>query len=386
MNDTSRELLNRLRQQHRQAPEVLDQALPELGLTPLSGGRNNRVYAWDSPEGRVCLKLYRTDGELDRDRAAVEWQALTHLADHGIRGVPLPLWHDLHPHLPAVVMTMVPGKTVLDAADRAGALRAMAPILQALRGIPLGPFADLPRVDSIEHYVHRIAKVWAPRLREETDDPLTGDLIKLLDDWEGTNDAWVLQQPAKRIWSRGDSNLLNWHLDELTRTVGVVDFEFVGYSDTCVDAADLIEHLSARDISDETWAGLLPMLGVDDEPSRRRFRAAQRTTALRWLAVLWKQRARRVEEFDTQLTRVRALQSRHLDLIGTSGSKQRRPGSFLYPLCAERLATRIPEPCRHGTGERTIPRMRCRSGLLSGSVLRRLGWGYPPERVIVHPP
>lgn len=307
MNDTRRELLDRLRQQHRQAPEVLDQALPELGLTPLSGGRNNRVYAWDSPEGRVCLKLYRTDGKLDRDRAAVEWQALTHLADHGIHGVPLPLWHDPDPHLPAVAMTMVPGTTVLDAADRAGALRAMVPVLQALRGLPLGPFADLPRVDSIEHYVHRITKVWAPRLREETDDPLTGDLIKLLDDWEGSDDAWMLQEPAKRIWSRGDSNLLNWHLDESTSAVGVVDFEFVGYSDTCVDAADLIEHLSAREISDETWAGLLPMLGVDDEPSRRRFRAAQRTTALRWLAVLWKQRTRRVEEFDTQLRRVRQL-------------------------------------------------------------------------------
>jgi hypothetical protein len=35
--------------------------------------------------------------------------------------------------------------------------------------------------------------------------------------------------------------------------------------------------------------------------------AAQRTIALRWLAVLWKQRDRRVAEFTTQHDRVRAF-------------------------------------------------------------------------------
>ncbi|GAA2332973.1 hypothetical protein GCM10010170_012110 [Dactylosporangium salmoneum] len=39
------------------------------------------------------------------------------------------------------------------------------------------------------------------------------------------------------------------------------------------------------------------------------FEAAQRTCALRWLAVLWKQRDRRAAEFLRQLDRVRLLQS-----------------------------------------------------------------------------
>jgi len=45
-------------------------------------------------------------------------------------------------------------------------------------------------------------------------------------------------------------------------------------------------------------------LGGGDQ---RRFEAAQRTCALRWLAVLWKQRDTRTEEFTSQLDRARRL-------------------------------------------------------------------------------
>lgn len=47
-------------------------------------------------------------------------------------------------------------------------------------------------------------------------------------------------------------------------------------------------------------------LGVDYH-NRARFHAAQRTAALRWLAVLWKQRDRRRGEFTTQRDRTQAL-------------------------------------------------------------------------------
>jgi hypothetical protein len=57
--------------------------------------------------------------------------------------------------------------------------------------------------------------------------------------------------------------------------------------------------------------GPFPQGGVLGEnliaDDRRRFDAAQRTIALRWLAVLWKQRDRRVAEFTTQHDRVRAF-------------------------------------------------------------------------------
>ena len=74
--------------------------------------------------------------------------------------------------------------------------------------------------------------------------------------------------------------------------------------------ADLTEHISSRQagLDDQAWAEIVCLAGL----SRRdqlRFEAAQRTCSLRWLAVLWKQRDTRTEEFTSQFDRVRCLQS-----------------------------------------------------------------------------
>ncbi|MDQ1292246.1 MAG: hypothetical protein QG608_124, partial [Actinomycetota bacterium] len=78
------------------------------------------------------------------------------------------------------------------------------------------------------------------------------------------------------------------------------------YSDTAVDAADHIEHISARAIPDDVWGDAETDLGVTPL-NRARFHAARRTIALRWLAVLWKQRTKRAEEFSMQHDRVDTL-------------------------------------------------------------------------------
>jgi thiamine kinase-like enzyme len=109
------------------------------------------------------------------------------------------------------------------------------------------------------------------------------------------------------VFSRGDSNLLNWLWDG--GHARCVDFEFAGHSDLPFEWADLIEHISARAIDDTTWDDIITTLPLSRPGARRRFEAAQRTCALRWLAVLWKQREQRAEEFTTQLNRVRRLQT-----------------------------------------------------------------------------
>ncbi|GAB7101898.1 hypothetical protein JCM4814A_02120 [Streptomyces phaeofaciens JCM 4814] len=114
------------------------------------------------------------------------------------------------------------------------------------------------------------------------------------------------QTTTAAVFSRGDSNLLNWLRDG--HSSPVVDFEYSGHSTVHFDAADLIEHISAREIPDSTWSALLPDLGITPA-NRHLFLAAQRTCALRWLAVLWKQRHTRADEFAAQRTRVRRLQS-----------------------------------------------------------------------------
>ncbi len=170
-------LLAELRNFDRRNPSLLDGDLPGLRLRQLAGGRNNRAFAWDGPDGEVCLKLYRTD---KRDRAGCEYRALAHVAAYGVAAGPQALWHDPDPELPAVAMTMEVGEPVPDLADPTTALRAIVAVLDQLRAIPLGPFADMPHVDSATHCMKRITEVWPGQLDEHHREPLTADMRSLL--------------------------------------------------------------------------------------------------------------------------------------------------------------------------------------------------------------
>ncbi|MEV4753658.1 aminoglycoside phosphotransferase family protein [Micromonospora sp. NPDC049559] len=299
------ELLAALRRAHSGPSAGLDGALLTLSLRPLSGGRQNHVYLW-TPHGgpEVVVKLYHKAD--DRRRVDREWAALSLLATHRVRDVPVPLWIDPDPNLPALGMTPLHGEPLCDAADRRTALQGLAYTTARIQAVPLaGLLADLPRIDSADHYIHRLRGPWPELLAAHGNDRLTPIMQHLLTAWRRSGDGDLLSEPAAPVFSRGDSNLLNW-----LRTDGgasaCVDFEFSGYSDVAFDAADLIEHISSRSIPDTIWTGLLPELGVD-HTNHPRFTAAQRTCALRWLAILWKQRERRVEEFTAQHERVELL-------------------------------------------------------------------------------
>jgi phosphotransferase family enzyme len=282
---------------------INDEVLDALGLRPLSGGRNNVVYRWESPQGPACIKVYRVD---ERRRIHREWQALTLLARHAITQVPTPLWIDLSPEQPALAMSLLPGVPVPELDHSEDALRGVVATMIDLSNLPLsGELADLERIDAAGHYIIRITRIWAGQLTEHPSDALTRDLIGLLDRWAASQDVEILAEPAARIFSRGDSNLVNWLWDGTQ--VRCVDFEFSGYSDLPFECADLIEHISARDVADSTWEQLISAFPLDSDHDTQRFAAAQRTCALRWLAVLWKQRENRSEEFATQLDRVRRL-------------------------------------------------------------------------------
>lgn len=297
------ELLTRLRAARatRTADDnALAATLGERGLRPLSGGRNNDVFAWHGPDGQVCIKLYK---KTDRLRVQREWHGLRHTASLGC--APEPLWLDDNTDQPALGMSLLPGTPILDTLDPATAINSLAQVTQAMQDLPLtGPLADLERIDSIGHYIARLTDVWPGQLADAADDALTAGMLALLHRWADSADPELLAKPAPRTFSRGDANLLNWlHNGEHTF---VVDFEFSGHSDPAVDAADHIEHLSARAIPDHNWTRAETDLGITSA-NRPRFHAAQRTIALRWLAVLWKQRTKRVAEFTAQYERVRAL-------------------------------------------------------------------------------
>ncbi len=295
------DLLNALRAARAAGGDALAATLDEHGLHALDGGRNNDVFAWTAAPTPTCIKLYK---KTDRQRVKREWHGLAHAAGLGI--APEPLWLDEDPEQPALGITLLPGSPILHVLDPASAIKSMAKTTRAMQSVPLKePLASLERVDSISHYIARLTDVWPGQLADAADDPQTPDMLPLLRRWESSDDAELLAQPVAHVYSRGDANLLNWlHDGESTY---VADFEFSGFSDVAVDAADHIEHISARVVPDDIWTSAEADLGVTPG-NRARFEAARRTIALRWLAVLWKQRTERVEEFTALHERVRALQ------------------------------------------------------------------------------
>jgi aminoglycoside phosphotransferase (APT) family kinase protein len=232
---------------------------------------------------------------------------LRHLGEHGVTAAGAAFWHDPHPELPAVGLRFVPGQPITRAEMPSKALPAMVTALRQIHQVPLGPFATLGRLDSASDFVRRITSTWPEQLRQHPDEALTRDMSALIIAWQDHGDAVVLAEPAPLVLSHGDGNLDNWLWHDFISAVYVLDWEFAGHSDVAYDAAELIEHPSARAIDDELWLALLPELGVDSDQGRGRFAAARRTVALRWLAVRWKRRYEQEFGFERQWHRTRTL-------------------------------------------------------------------------------
>jgi Ser/Thr protein kinase RdoA (MazF antagonist) len=297
-----RRLLRRLRDARLAEPRRAAATPADLGLQALPGGRNNQVFSWAATPGEpVCVKVYVVD---QRRRADREWMALTALAAKGIGDVPRPLWRLDDPLMPVIGMTMLPGSSLSGLSDPVPAMGALPRLLRRLQELPLPAVRHLPRVDSAIHYIQRIND-WAAQLLGRDPDALTIELSRLVSRWQCSDDQRLVGQPGLRRFSRGDGNLDNWLWDG--RRLRVVDFEYCGYSDPVFDAADLVEHISARAIADAIWDEFASEIGVTGADAPR-FAAARRTYALGWLAVLWKYRATRQEELEAQLERVRDLE------------------------------------------------------------------------------
>lgn len=288
-------------------------SLPEhltlAGLRPLTGGRNNTVYAWKPTPGQdtEIIKLYK-DGE--RDRGEREWTVLVDLHAAHPGDAPAPLWEDLDHPQPAIGMSYLPGIPLpeLDADQHGAALKALAALHNRIHDMPIpSALTNTPRVDSWAHYTRRLTDVWPAQLADAADDPATPTMLRLLQAWTSRGDQLGhIVHTGPLVLSRGDSNLLNWLWSATDSRIRCVDFEFSGYSTVAFDAADLTEHISARSIPDDRWEEILPDLGITPA-LRPAYESAQRTCALRWLAVLWKRRTTRAEDFEVQLARTQAL-------------------------------------------------------------------------------
>ena len=111
-------------------------------------------------------------------------------------------------------MTFLPGRPFPETGDRREPLRALAAVQRQYAELPLArELGTLERIDSASHYIRRITNIWAPAVSSHPRDALTRDLLQILSQWEDSGDAAVLAEPARRVFSRGDSNVLNWLWD-----------------------------------------------------------------------------------------------------------------------------------------------------------------------------
>ena len=255
---------------------------PTIGrVRGLSGGRNNRLFACQTDDGEVCVKLYLRDGVR---RARHEWAALSVLAAAGIDAVPHPIGVQLSP-TPAVAMTLLPGHPQGGAPLTVEQIRQLADLFAVLHAItPDAVPGPVPRVRlSVAPMLAEVRHRWSAC---DTDDatPVRKDLRLLWQDWAAGPAPALLSRPTPAVFGHGDPNPSNCLWDG--SRVRLVDFEYAGWSDPHHEAALLVEHVQSRTTPDATWS-LFEDLACPDEADRTRVHAARGLVAWFWTMEFW---------------------------------------------------------------------------------------------------
>jgi hypothetical protein len=136
-----------------------------LALLPLSGGKNNRVFRLDMPDGAsLILKSYFAHPADRRDRLATEWAFLNYAWSRGIRNVPQPLAHE--PATQSGLYSFMPGDRLrrvnaahIDAA--AAFIRALNDFSHRVHELPLASEACFTLGQHIAAVERRIARLKA---------------------------------------------------------------------------------------------------------------------------------------------------------------------------------------------------------------------------------
>ena len=104
-----------------------------IGVAPLEGGRNNRVFRVDFADAPTAvLKWYHSDPRDPRDRLKAEWEFLAHVNRLGIPNVPRPL--AARREYRAAFYSFVPGTRA--AAVTESSMRKRRPSLSRLTAVP----------------------------------------------------------------------------------------------------------------------------------------------------------------------------------------------------------------------------------------------------------
>ena len=134
-----------------------------VGLHPLPGGKNNRVFRLTLEDGsQLVLKSYFQHPNDTRDRLGAEWAFLNHVWARGLRCVPEPVAHDRVAHVG--LYGFVAGEKLAAAAVSAAHVREAADFVCALNAGPLptlraGSEACFSITDHLERIDRRVNRL-----------------------------------------------------------------------------------------------------------------------------------------------------------------------------------------------------------------------------------
>ncbi len=236
----------------------------------LPGGRNAQVYAVDFDGRPACLKVFAAD---DRDRAAREWAALRYLERVSYLLAARPLRYDPCPPAAAILIDLVPGRTLTGAELTRQQITALGYAIDGLHALPI---EGAGLADAAAPAASMLARV---RRAVVDASVLAAGFTRDCQRWLGRSHAEALAQPGRPVFGKGDAGLGNCLWDGVT--LRLVDFEYSGISDRPFDLAELVEHIEARATADASWQAFL---------AERQLGAAEWTrlsAARQLLAIFW---------------------------------------------------------------------------------------------------
>jgi aminoglycoside phosphotransferase (APT) family kinase protein len=260
-----------------------DGRLRDWRITPIAGGRNNLLYRATSPDADLAVKFTVRD---ERDRAGREYSALAALREAGLSIAPEPILLDrTHYHQPVVVQSWLEGEVTETPPSTDDEWQRLAQHLASIHTVtPDRVRQQLPwttvNADTAEEGMWRVRER-AARIPIEAQ---PASLRALLARFEASRFPEWPQAPVTLC--RLDNNITNY-----IRRPGQwasVDWEYSGWGDPAFDVANLMTHVTLRDVAPSRWKWVVDRYCglVEDESAAVRIQVYYDILLVWWCARL----------------------------------------------------------------------------------------------------
>jgi hypothetical protein len=223
---------------------------PPQHLTPLAGGKNNRVFRVSLADGgTLVLKSYFYNALDPRDRLGAEWEFVSYAWARGVRNLPQPIARD--PKFRLGLYAFVAGRKLAIAEIDNRHIAAAADFVIEINRAPRQPMKLAPGSEacfSLQQHIDTVERRTA-RLTALDPEPEDRDLVesfvrsRLIPAWRAVKsrlesaiarsgfDAGDILAPDDIIISPSDFGFHNALFDGVTGRLTFIDFEYAGRDD-----------------------------------------------------------------------------------------------------------------------------------------------------------